>query len=573
MIRERIEGFGSARVLEPGPGWLVAVTALPGRRAQSTARLVFAEGRGLFGTRDLRRLAELSERAPERLDEMPGDFTFAHFNATGRATLARSCGGRVPVYFWDGPKARGFSTLMGDVVRWRLEAPALDLLTNAMWLARFMGKPGGRSVIKDVSILPRGNCAVFEPAEPVRSVQYWDPRPRCPPRPQGRVSDEVAGAFRDGLLSVLDRELDPSGGNLGALSGGVDSSALVTLARESLGRSVSTFSWVPATGPARARELRYIDDVSKRSPRSLAFRFPNTYDQRIAHLRSAPPVASHLPIVPSFFHVMCRGRDFRVLFGGVGADELCGSPLFLADWLRTAPLGRLRWWGELPTGPRNIAQWAKWRLRMARGAPNAAPLPYAAALPSYVARHLQVEYRAWFDSYVACARGDDSPNRGMHLFLQRDELDATRWETASALGVRNLDPFMTRPLLEFGYALHPDDKLGPGTKRLLRRALHGDVPVRSLYRPDKGNFRNPPQPPISWHQALPPALEGLVSDGWFPYPPAKMGAWDAVGLWQLVKFEHSVRSLRAAADAAACRGSVRTEVLTAAAAHGTPESL
>ena len=48
-------------------------------------------------------------------------------------------------------------------------------------------------------------------------------------------------------------------------------------------------------------------------------------------------------------------------------------------------------------------------------------------------------------------------------------------------------PFVTRELLELAFELHPSELVGPGTKRLLRYALAGDVPAKNLQRPDKGH--------------------------------------------------------------------------------------
>ena len=77
------------------------------------------------------------------------------------------------------------------------------------------------------------------------------------------------------------------------------------------------------------------------------------------------------------------------------------------------------------------------------------------------------------------------------MFLERQGFLGMHWEVTSSLGVRRSFPFVTRELLELGFECHPSELVGPGTKRLLRAALAGDVPAINLERPDKGRPRAP----------------------------------------------------------------------------------
>ena len=425
-----------------------------------------------------------------------------------------------------------------------------------MWLAGHMGKPDGRTLLAGVRVLARGHCALFGPKEGLRILPYWDPRPRQPPRALGRVADSVAEAFRDELIAVLGRELDPdlddegNARNLGALSGGVDSSALVGLARHQLGRKVSTFSVLPVCAPHRARELSYVSRMTSNSRSEGAFHIPNTVGRRIADARSAPPVATHLLGATAYLHRICRGRQYRVLFGGVGADELCGSAITRSDWMRMMPVSRLFWARELPEGPRDIARRIKSALREAVGGTQPPLLPYRPRLPEYAAKDLSEEYAEWFARYRRQALEDDSCQRAIRQYLERDEFNAVAWEVASVFNIRNSHPFMTRSLIELAYSVHPDDTIGPGTKRLLRRALSGEVPTANLYRADKGTFPNQDGTMI-WNQRLPPELEGILRADWFPYLPARINGRDALSLWRLVKFQNSVNTLRSGSKRAA----------------------
>lgn len=552
-IRHRVLNSDSrARVEEPAPGWLVAlspINSLPEAKRSHAPDTVFAEGPGPLDRAQTERLRELALRSPERLSELKGDWTFARFGAGGCATAVRSCGGRVPMYWWESSRTRGFATTLASTVRWRSEAPELDPLVNAMWLALYHGQPDDRTFLAGVKLLRRGYCVRFTPRTPARVQRYWDPMPETVPAPQGRVSLDVEQAFKRHLIDGLERELDPRGPNVATLSGGIDSSVLVSLAAKKLGRNVSTISIVPAYRPERDRELRYINAVAPPREGSTAFVLPHGLLTKMSLMRQSPPVAFHMTnSMLSLLATVNHRHNFSVLFGGEYADELCGSTRSRADWMRSVRASRLVHWREWPWGPRDPARWVGRRVRDFLGKPD---LVYRSTLPSLVSEEIQAEYRDWFADYRQRAASDVRPLRGMHQFLERDQALAMHWEVASACGIRRFNPFMTRELIELAYAQHPDDLIGPGTKRLLRRALSSEVPALNLYRPDKGAFSGRPTPSLTWRTPIAPELESILGRDWFPTPPARVSAASAMSLWQLTHFADSVRTLRAEADQAA----------------------
>jgi len=351
------------------------------------------------------------------------------------------------------------------------------------------------------------------------------------------------------VVDRLSHELEPTGRHVATLSGGVDSAALVSLASKELGRNISTISVVPSYQPERARELRYIDAVAPPRSDSAAFVLPHGRMAMLALMRQSPPLAFHIvnPMLALLATVNKRHR-FSVVFGGEYADELCGSARTYTDWARNAPLSRLARWREWPLGAREPVRFIKRYVRELLGRPE---LVYASALPPLVSEDLHEEYRDWFADYRRRAAADNRPLRGMHQFLERDQGLAMHWEVASACGIRRFNPFMQRELIELAYAQHPDDLIGPGTKRLLRRALAADVPAKNLYRPDKGRFAGRPAPSLLWRDPLDPELETIVTDRIFPQPPARLSCADAARLWQLTHFARSLTALRAPIDEAA----------------------
>lgn len=555
-VRARIQSVPAAHALEPMPGWVVGVTPLPGctpvRQAPGHPECFFAEGMDRLSSADLDRLCELAATSPERIAEVPGDWGFCRLEPRGRVLVVRSCGGKVPFYIWDTKQTRGFSTLMGDVVRWRDEEPELDPLVNAIMLSWFPAAPDDRSLLTGVRLVRRGHFAVVGCRDRPRQRSYWDPRDRPPPRAMGRVPDALAEAFRADLIETLERELEPGGHHLATLSGGVDSSALVHLAAGTLGRRISTISFVPSTESVRRREIDYIDRVT--GPLSIrpAFRFQIDPAMRIELARNSPPVAVHMmnPGLASLHRVTRQGA-FATLMGGEYADNLCGSALSQRDWRQSVPFSRTLRLGELPFGRREPIRWLRQRRLDLRGQqPHLRPL----RLPFLVRPGLNEEYQEWLIRRRSTILALRCPWRRMHASLTEDDYSvAMHWEVTSWHGLRRVTPFMTRCTIEIGYSVHPDDLVGPGTKRLLRRALHGDVPAANLYRGDKGGWETPPDNPSGdpWRVRIPSVLEPIVRDEWVPHPPARLAWQEAARLWQLLNFASAVRDTRSDARARA----------------------
>ena len=111
---------------------------------------------------------------------------------------------------------------------------------------------------------------------------------------------------------------------------------------------------------------------------------------------------------------------------------------------------------------------------------------------------------------------------------------------------------MTRELLELAFQCHPSELVGPGTKRLLRRALAGDVPGVNLQRPDKGRSAPPrDMGPRRFAGEVPDLLAPVLAPGW--PPDAEISYWDVFRTCQLVAFTRAFQSARAGSSAARLR--------------------
>lgn len=547
-----------AQVWRPARGWVAASAPLPGGPQDSAAErasgFAFAEGRDLVVTGDaademhtLGQVAELADRAPERLGSLAGDFAFIRFRPDGEGTVVRSCGGLVPLYLWQSGPNLAVSTRLGDFVRYLPEEPRIDPFVNAVWTTTYCIFPDQRTFLADVSILDRGHAAVLSPRRPVAVRRYWQPRVNWLPRPKPAQVAEHANRLRTLLIDQLSRDLAPEGGNLLTLSGGVDSSALAALAAGVVGRPVWAWSLLPGPEDLFQHEMSYIGPLAKR------FGIDRTWSVRMHSamttvdlLREAPPVVFHV-IHPALcaLPAIVREAPVRVMFGGEFADEICGSGGTTPDWAaHTSLFGLLTSLALLPSGPKDVVRWAKHRVLRVLGKPR---LPFPSALGELVRPELRQEYHAWFGRRQADAARDQLDRRYLALCSETAGFVTMNWEATSALGVRRAFPFFNRDVFELAFECHPEELVGPGSKKLLRAALHEDVPSRNLERPDKGawgaGFRGSR---ANWHDTLPDALSLVVRDDWFPKAPTLMKGSQVRALRQLIRFFDVVGARRRA---------------------------
>jgi asparagine synthase (glutamine-hydrolysing) len=543
LVRERIEASGGFDPpWSPAPGWLVAVSRLPGTTPDPdpvrAAGLVFAQGRDEveMAAQSWKEVVRLVSERPESVEELPGDFGFVRIEPMGEATVVRSAGGLVPFYVTGETGRWTLATTMAHLLRFHPGPLEIDPLINAIWTSGYDAAPDRRTFVAGVKALGRGEYVRLG-AGRAGFGRWWDPRARAEPRP----SPEHAERLRSALVDTLERELDPDGENLLALSGGVDSSAVGALAARLLGREVSTLTVLPSNELARDRDLGYIDALDE----AVGFRRRREEivdaDRRLA-LLGEPGVPFHV-LQPYLCLLQSVARDWpvSVLVGGEFADHTVGSALTLRDWARHTTLAELwRSRRALPTGPADVRRWFVHRLRLALHRP---PMPWPQDLPVMVRLELRDEYAHWWHERRRTAGRDERPMPHLAMFLEREGFLGMHWEVTSSLGIRRSFPFVTRDLLELGFECHPSELVGPGTKRLLRAALAGDVPTVNLDRPDKGH-PGPAQDraPRRWSGEIPGVLDAVLAPGW--PPDREIDYWDLHRGRQLVGFARAFESAR-----------------------------
>lgn len=465
----------------------------------------------------------------------------------------------MPFYLKAAGERCAIGTRLGDFVRYLPDEPRLDPLVNAIWASSWPMFPDGRTFLDGVTILERGHFACLDGW--VQVGRYWDPRPKHSPYPTRQQEREHAERLRGLLIAKLERDLDPEGGNLLTLSGGVDSSSLAALAGGVVGRDLMLWSLVPR----KEREDLVAHEMSFIEPLAQKYGFNRRWavhwhERLVLELwPKAPQVVFHVihPALCSLPGIL-QEAPVRVLVGGEFADAVCGSVFTVPDWARqTSPL-RLLTDGQMALkNPRAIARWARYRFALLRGRE---PLPFPRELlemdlvrkkPLDVFHPaVREEYLAWWERKRKELREDTDPWR--HLAMESATQDAfipMNWEACSALGIRRSFPFFNREVLELAFECHPAELYGPdpGAKKLLRAALHDDVPHHNLYRADKSSrdedararhaaVQGPPPNP------LPQELAALLDPAFFANPPQTLDYGQLRPLTRLTIFVESLRA-------------------------------
>jgi len=440
------------------------------------------------------------------LERFNGMFALAFWNSERqRLVLARDRFGEKPLYY---AVSRGRLTFASeiDAVARHTDLP-LDLDIEAVELYLTFGWiPAPWSIYRSIRKLPHASWLEADAqgnVGPVRRYYHLEERLHRP------IPDDPAAAVRTALEESVRRRLEADV-PLGAyLSGGVDSSAVVTFMAAALSQPPRTYS-VAVPGDPYYNEgpmaRRLADEVGARH-----IEVPIDAAGLLAEVPAAlaafgEPFADSSAIPCSLLARAAR-RGLTVALSGDGGDEIFGGyRIFRA----LAAARRLRHLGR----PGRAALAALLR-----------PLPsrHGAGLPGAVQRarkmieglsaDLATTHAAWLSMLPAAARralrpGDADADLGRSLVEERHqrfggglngamaaEMDLSlpddmlvkvdRTSMRHALEVRApfLDPDLVEMALSLPASVHVSPRHG---KRLLRRALRGVVPDRVLDAPKRG---------------------------------------------------------------------------------------
>lgn len=441
--------------------------------------------------------------------EFNGMWAFALWDGRRQSLFcSRDRFGVKPLYYsWDG---RTFC--LASEPKAIVRSGLIKVLPNYRYLLHFLAdgvlQDGEEIFYEGIrSILP--GHSVIANAGGVRHFRYWDyQNPSVFERYDFSHPEEM---FRELLTDAVRIRLRSDVAVGSCLSGGLDSSAIVAIATHLQGKgSLDTFS--ATFNSARNDESAYMRLMSDTCETRNSAVWVDGSDlfavlpRIIWHLDGPCLSASTYP----FWKVAKLARQrVKVLLDGQGADELLGGylgffPAHLVSLYRSSLQSR-SFSGLFGTAAEllKIVQFAGWR-----------QLYFLYRDYSYLGRTLKPHRRLLrteklINSDLRGAidtRSAQRPEPVPHRF--ENELTNSLYKSHSQTGLPGLLqygdaismahslearlPFMDYRLVEYCFALPPDEKIrGTTTKWLLRRSLRGIVPDAILDRKDKVGFATP----------------------------------------------------------------------------------
>ena len=374
-------------------------------------------------------------------------------------------------------------------------------LSYLLALVSLHDRPRGASVYKGVRQLPRASLARVQGSR-MSIQQYWHAADFATEQTWVRSEPQVVDTCRQLLVDSVRQRVLGGGATWAQLSGGLDSSSVVSLVQWLAERGdipqglAGTVTFVDRHGTS-TDERAYSDSVVSRWQlrNEVIVDPPTWYDDEFTPPRTDQP-RGDLHVYPRDSRLcgIVRRAGGRVLLTGIGGDELfTGNMLYFADWLvrgrvwpalremaRRAAIGRVSFWelayrnALLPLLPRAT------HTRLVRDQHQAMAAPWLdhrvlarygfADRPSSASAYAGPPGHKYHHAVVSAVCSLESPTHGGVL--------------ADSLDVRH--PLLYRPLVELALRLPPELRARPHAHRwVLREAMRGILPERVRTRVGK----------------------------------------------------------------------------------------
>jgi asparagine synthase (glutamine-hydrolysing) len=441
------------------------------------------------------------------LGRFTGMFAFIILDRDRRDLFfARDPFGIKPLFWALGADTFAAASEIGPLLKLSGIGRGADIQRVALYLSTGQTDAGEGTMFAGIRSLPAGcfaRVALDKPAALVPS-RYW--RPRIEPR--DRPLEQSAGELREAFLQSMRLHLRSDVPVGAALSGGIDSSAIVCCARAVGGQQISIQSFSFVAAGSEVDESPYIE-VAAQACGATSARVVIQPDEIAADIDRLVKVQGEpfgsLSIYAQYRVMQLAAQSgIKVMLDGQGADELfAGYRPYFARRLSEL-LGRF----DLAGAARFVAAMRRLpgadRVLLAQAFEPAVPDVLRTWLRQMVGRPLAP---AWLDAEWFGAR--DVPlgapaltARGHFLHdallqsLSETVLPALlRYEdrNSMAFSIESRVPFLTTALADLAYSL-PSGHLIDGqatSKAVLRAALRGIVPDAILDRRDKIGFATP----------------------------------------------------------------------------------
>lgn len=442
------------------------------------------------------------EKCPEKL---LGDFSFAIWDKRKQTIFcARDHMGVKPFYYYCSNKVFVFAS----EIKALLSLPEVPRRLNDLMVAYYL-----ISMFEDKTITFYQDIFRLPPAHVIRvgsngakPVQYW----ALDPSRELKLSsnEEYAEAFRNIFTEAVRCRLRSAFPIGSMLSGGLDSSSVVCVARNLLSRNGSgrlhTFSAI-FEGVPECDERTYMNSVlalGDLEPHYVkADRISPFFDiDRVLYYQDEPVDLPNLFIHWNLYH-MAKKHGIRILLDGIDGDTTVSySLIHLSELAR-----KCRWisfYKEIDGLSKQLTR-SLWKGLWQFGIKALIPEPIKNARRAL----LRWNHQIWNNKTILQTRfiqrlGISKQQQDLklvrksrvdHYYRLSNGLNANILEiinkTAHAFSLEARHPFFDRRLIEFCLGIPPEQKLYRGwTRIIMRRAMSNILPPEIQWRPRKTDF-------------------------------------------------------------------------------------
>jgi asparagine synthase (glutamine-hydrolysing) len=420
-----------------------------------------------------------------------GMFAFAIWDKPKRKLLlARDRVGIKPLYYTQQEGQFLFASEIKALLESQICKRRADMASVAEYMVRSY-VTGEKTFLSDVRKLEPGHVLILEQGL-VKKSKYWDVSFAEEDRGEKYYVEKLAWLISDSVRLQLRSDVP-----LGAyLSGGIDSSTIVSAATRLLSRPVSTFSGAFAEGPRydERKYIRVISEACKTEHHEIIPTMEEFFEKLplLIWFLDEPVVGAG--VFPQYMVSALAGKHVKVILGGQGGDELFAGytkyyrPYFVE---RLADLARLRF---DRSSPATLVPDFLMFLRNRGGADIpaffrrlSAPSPDSVLSPRM--RRLVTELTP-----PARPKGLGSLEQMLYFDLKEylQGLLHVEDRASMAASIESRVPILDHRIVEFAASVPYKHKMRRGlTKYLLRQAAKGSVPDVILSRRDKMGFPTP----------------------------------------------------------------------------------
>ncbi len=428
--------------------------------------------------------ASLSFWGDDAFDRLEGMWAFAWYNSvSGDLLLCRDRFGEKPLYYYRDDRG---SLFFGSEIKFIKSLKGSEFVLNENQLKRFLVN-GYKSLykqpenfFKDVFEVKAGHCLKINKYFESSEYSYWEVKYGID---ENIDFDDAVDGTRDRLIKSLDLRLRSDVPLAFCMSGGVDSNALISIAKRELGYDVHGFTIVN-------KDNRYEEqDLVNRSVKELGVKHSSIDLKTDGFMENMRDLVSHhdAPVYTATFYVYWQlqqamaEQGYKISISGSAADELFSGyydhHLFYLHDIQ----------GNKHLFDESLANWQKYIQPIVRNPylknydtfinnPNERGHIYLDAnnfasllTSSWREDFFEVNYRS--DSLLKNRMLNELFNEATPVILHEDDSNAMYFS------IENRSPFLDRELFEYANKLPTCHLINNGAaKAVLREAVRGIAP-------------------------------------------------------------------------------------------------